>query len=445
MDATNSTFTLRGGRRADRGFAVGDVFIAGGRIVPTAPRDAQEIDARGCLVLPGLVLGHTHLYSALSCGMPAPPERPQDFPDILRLVWWRLDRALDLELCETSAAVGAWLAVRCGVTTLVDHHASPAAIGGSLEAVTRGVERAGLRGVLCYELTDRNGPEGAAAGLAETDHFLTALRDGRHPLIRGLVGGHAPFTLGADTLRAAADLCDKHDVGFHVHVSEDTTDDRRARADLGRSPLTRLEEAGLMRRGTIIGHGVHLSAFERSVLAERGVFVAHNPRSNQNNHVGYARPLTQGPNVMLGTDGIGADLFAEGQAAFYAGRADDRNFDAAHVQTMLDTSRRYAAERFGEPLLGTLEPGAPADVVVLDDRSPTPVTAGNWPWQFIFTQSASAVRDVFVAGRPRLLHRVAAADVGESDLLAAARDAAPRLWARLAEIAPDPPTAPRRA
>jgi 5-methylthioadenosine/S-adenosylhomocysteine deaminase len=140
---------------------------------------------------------------------------------------------------------------------------------------------------------------------------------------------------------------------------------------------------------------------------------------------------------MLGTDGIGADLFAEGQAAFYAGRAHRRDFDAAFVQTMLDTARQYAAQQFGEPLLGTLEVGAPADVLVLDDRSPTPVTVGNWPWQFIFTQSASAVRDVFVAGRPRLLGRVAAADVDEAGLLAAAREAAPRLWARMNEISPE--------
>jgi cytosine/adenosine deaminase-related metal-dependent hydrolase len=437
MESPIHAFTLRGGRRADRGFAVADLHLADGRIVAVPPPGAQVVDARGCLVLPGLVLGHTHLYSALSCGMPAPPEAPRDFPDILRLVWWRLDRALDLDLCETSAAVGAWLAVRAGVTTLVDHHASPAAIGGSLEAVTRGVERAGLRGVLCYEITDRHGPEGAAAGLAETDRFLTALRGGRHPLVRGLVGGHAPFTLSDETLRAAAVLCEKHDVGFHVHVGEDPTDDRRARAEHRRSALVRLDDAGLLRRGTIVGHGVHLSAFERTRLAEREVFVAHNPRSNQNNHVGYAVPETQGPRVMLGTDGIGADLFAEGQAAFYAGRAHRRDFDAAFVQTMLDTARQYAAQQFGEPLLGTLEVGAPADVLVLDDRSPTPVTVGNWPWQFIFTQSASAVRDVFVAGRPRLLGRVAAADVDEAGLLAAAREAAPRLWARMNEISPE--------
>ena len=252
------------------------------------------------------------------------------------------------------------------------------------------------------------------------------------------MGGHAPFTLSDETLAAAGRLCERHRTGFHVHVSEDPTDDLQARTKYGRTPIARLDAHGLLRPDSLIGHGVHLRPWERARLAERGAFVAHNPRSNQNNHVGYADPATQGPNVVLGTDGIGADLFAEGQAAFHAGRAHDRGFDAAFVQTMLGNARRYAAARFDEPRLGTLAPGAPADVIVLDDRSPTPVNAGNWPWQFVFTQSASAVRDVFVAGRPRLLGRAPAPDLDEGTLLERAREAAVRLWARMAEIEPDP-------
>lgn len=434
-------FTIRGGLLADpagAAFTPGDLHLVDGRIAAAPAPGATVIDARGCLVAPGLVLGHTHLYSALSCGMPAPPEAPRDFPDILRLVWWRLDRALDLDLCEASAAAGAWLALRCGVTTLVDHHASPDAIDGSLGAVARGVTAAGLRGVLCYEITDRHGPAGAAAGLAETDRFLTALAARPDPLLRGMVGGHAPFTLSDDTLRGAAALCEKHGVGFHVHVSEDPTDDRHSRAKSGLAPLARLDAHGLLRGDSLVGHGVHLTPWERGLLARRGSFVAHNPRSNQNNHVGYADPATQGPNVVLGTDGIGADLFAEGQAAFYAGRAHDRHFDAAFVQGLLQNARRFAATRFGEPALGTLAVGAPGDVIVLDDRSPTPVTAGNWPWQFVFTQSVAAVRDVFVAGRPRLLGRAPAPDFDEAALLARSRAGAERLWARMAEVAPAP-------
>lgn len=441
------SYILRGGRSQAADFAVADVCLSGGRVVAMAPADAEVVDCRGCLVLPGLVLGHTHLYSALACGMPAWPEAPLDFPDILRLVWWRLDRALDLELCELSAAVGAWLAVRAGVTTLIDHHASPAAIEGSLSAIARGVAAAGARGVLCYELTDRHGRAGALAGLAESDRFLAELSafpsaGGR--TLAGMVGGHAPFTLSDETLRGAAELCSRHGVGFHVHVSEDETDDAAARRTHGKGPLARLDAFGLLGPDTLIGHGVHLRPYERALLAERGCFAAHNPRSNQNNHVGYGDPLTLGPNVVLGTDGIGADLFAEGQAAFYAGRAAHRDFDAGFVQSMLNNGRRLAGRALGEPLLGSLAPGAPADVMVLDDRAPTPVTSGSWPWHWIFTQSASAVRDVFVGGAPRLRDRRPAPELGldEAALLARAREAALRLFERLAAIPPDARPAP---
>lgn len=429
-----SSYTIRGARLAAGEFPRRDLHVAGGRVVAEPPAGADVVDAEGGLILPGLVLGHTHLYSALACGMPGPAAPPVDFPDILAKVWWRLDRALDRDLVAISARVGAWLAIRAGVTTLIDHHASPACIEGSLDAVADGVEAAGARGILCYEVTDRHGPDGRDAGLAETARFLETLRGGARPRVRGLVGGHALFTLDPAALRGAADLCERFDVGFHVHVSEDPTDDRHCREKYGATPVARLDDAGLLRPDTIIAHGVHLSEWERARLIDAGCRLAHNPRSNQNNHVGYAWPARQGPRVMLGTDGIGADLFAEGQAAFFVGRAHDRHFDAARVQEWLDNARRYAAEVFDEPLLGTLEPGAPADLVVLDDRAPTPIEPGSWPWHFVFTQSAAAVRHVFVAGEPRLLDR-AAVGLDEAALFRDAREAARRLWSRLESLA----------
>jgi len=430
---TMSAFILTGGQLATAGFALRDVGFVDGRVVEKPPANAEVIDATGCLVLPGLVLGHTHLYSALACGMPGPAAAPVDFPDLLRKVWWRLDRALDSELVALSAEVGAWLAIRCGVTTLVDHHASPGAIDGSLDAVAGALSSVGVRGVVCYEVTDRNGAGERDAGLAETDRFLGR---NRRPNVRGMVGGHALFTLDDAALRGAAALCEKHDVGFHVHVSEDPTDDRVCRGQHRVAPLARLSQFGLLREDTLLGHGVHLSRWERERLAESGCFIAHNPRSNQNNHVGYGVPAEMGLRVVLGTDGIGADLFAEGQAAFYAGRAHDRDFDAAQVTAWLDNARTFAAARFGEPLLGTLAPGAPADVVVLDNRAPTPIDAGSWPWHFVFTQSAAAVRDVFVAGQPRLRGR-RPVDLDEADLLARSREGARRLWSRIEAIPAD--------
>ncbi len=180
----------------------GDLRVEGERVVeqgPSLARAAGEetVDLDGALVLPGLVNAHTHLYSALARGMPAPAEPPRSFVEILERVWWRLDRALDEESVRLSALVGAIEAARSGTTLLVDHHASPSFIRGSLATLRRAVEEVGLRSVLCYETTDRNGLEGRDAGVAENRSFLA---EGRTPLTRAMVGAHASFTLSDESL-----------------------------------------------------------------------------------------------------------------------------------------------------------------------------------------------------------------------------------------------------
>src|SRR4051794_9659106 len=179
---------------------VGGLRIEAGKIVARGKVDAQSgdevIDCGGAVVLPGMVNGHTHLYSALAVGMPSPPRNPTNFLEILQLVWWRLDRALDAESIELSARIGAIEALKCGTTTLIDHHASPSHIAGSLDLIERGIATAGLRGVLCYEVTDRNGKSGREAGLEENRRWIAkyhgANRSGR---FAALSGAHASFTL----------------------------------------------------------------------------------------------------------------------------------------------------------------------------------------------------------------------------------------------------------
>src|SRR5207248_1813393 len=134
--------------------------------------DDEIIDCGGAVVLPGMVNGHTHLYSALAVGMPPPQQSPKNFLEILQLVWWRLDRALDAESIEASAQIGALSALHCGTTTLIDHHASPNCIGDSLDLIERGLASVGLCGVLCYEVTDRNGKFGREAGLEENRRYI---------------------------------------------------------------------------------------------------------------------------------------------------------------------------------------------------------------------------------------------------------------------------------
>ncbi len=247
---------------------------------------------------PGLVCAHNHFYSALARGMPAPPRTPTSFPEILELVWWRLDLALDLDLIEWSAKLAALTALEAGCTAIIDHHESPNAIDGSLSVIADACAEVGVRVNCAYGITDRHGPEGAAAGLAENDRFLSAGG-------KGMVGLHAAFTCEPDTIAAAADLARKHGVGVHVHVAEGQVDDWQ-----------RLQ--GHTADDWLLIHGVHLPD-------DHGLSgtIVHNPRSNMNNAVGYANPRRFTNPVALGTDGIGTDMLDEFRVAFVKTREID--------------------------------------------------------------------------------------------------------------------------
>lgn len=256
---------------------------------------------------PGLVCAHHHLYSALARGMPPPPRTPDDFTSILELVWWRLDRALDLEMLHWSAMLGALEALESGCTAIVDHHESPNAIEGSLSVLADACSEVGVRVSCAYGLTDRHGDgvagamsDGARRGLEENDRYLC---DGG----LGMVGLHAAFTCSDETIAAAAQLAASHGVGVHVHVAEGPV-------DVDAPDRLRLHATD----DWLLIHGVHLA--DDHGLAGT---IVHNPRSNMNNAVGYARPARFTNPVALGTDGIGADMLDEFRLAYVRLREDD--------------------------------------------------------------------------------------------------------------------------
>lgn len=252
-------------------------------------------------VTSGLVCAHHHLYSALARGMPSPPSTPRSFPEILDQIWWRLDVALDEEMIRWSARLGAIEALEAGTTAIIDHHASPTAIDGSLDIIAEACAEVGVRAVCCYEVTDRHGQAGAKAGLAENERFI---RGGG----RGMVGAHACFTLSPETLEAVAGLASDLGVGVHIHAGEGPNDTDAA------------ERLGPYASDAwLLAHCVNIDP----PLAGT---VVHNPRSNLNNGVGYARPSrwqAAGNRVALGSDGIGAAMLEETALAFALHRADD--------------------------------------------------------------------------------------------------------------------------
>ena len=402
-----------------------DVFVDGGRIGGSG--DDERIDVSGCVVMPGNVCAHHHLYSALARGMPGPHRAPGNFPEILESIWWRLDRALEPETIELSARLGAVAAARAGTTSVIDHHASPEAIDSSLDALADGITAAGLRAVVCYEVTDRHG---AAAGRRGVEENVRFLRTNDRALIRGMVGAHASFTIGDETLEELVAAARDAGAPVHIHVAEDDCDENDSLDKYGLRTAHRLARAGALEEGDLIAHGVHLDASELGTVRSSGAWVAHNPRSNMNNGVGYAPVLKMGERVGLGTDGIDGDMFAEARACYL--RARERSLDVGpdFALERLVAGAAIVGSSFGEPQLGRLDSGAPADLVVLEYRRPTPLSGDNLAGHFLFGMGAWDVRDVMVGGQWVIRARRHQL-IDEEELSARCREAAPRLWERM--------------
>jgi cytosine/adenosine deaminase-related metal-dependent hydrolase len=391
----------------------GDLRQEAGRIVAVGAEVAVQpgdevVDCAGAVLMPGLVNGHTHLYSALAVGMPVPDPGPRNFHEILQNVWWRLDRAHTLPSVEISGTIGALVALRCGTTTLVDHHASPQAIAGSLAALEAGIARAGCRAVLCYETTCRNGSGEAHAGLEENRRYLEACHAAGGSQFAGLVGAHASFTLDDQALDGCVQLARQFSVGVHIHAAEDPVDQQRTYERTGLGLIDRFEQHGLLELpGTLIAHGTHftdqdLDRIEKGAHIEKGVrhlccTMAHNPASNMNNGVGYGRPARYARPPMLGTDGIGANLFAEARTALFKSHDANAPLDFSSPLKMLGESARFASRCLGVPL-GLLEVGAAADLVLTIYQPATPLTAANLTGHLIYALGPEHVRDVMIAG-----------------------------------------------
>jgi putative selenium metabolism protein SsnA len=406
-----------------------DLAVEGDRVGDSSG-EATRIDVSGCLVMPGNVCAHHHLYSALARGMPGPMEPPRNFVQILERVWWRLDRALDLETIELSARLGAVEAARAGTTSIVDHHASPEAIDSSLDALASGIEAAGVRAVVSYEVTDRHGAAGGRAGVEENARFL---RHNRRALVRGMMGAHASFTIGNETLDELVAVARDAGARIHIHVAEDAADEDDSMDRYGVRTAHRLARAGALEAGDLIAHGVHLDDGERELVRASGAWVAHNPRSNMNNGVGYAPVGALGRRVALGTDGIDGDMFAEARVCYLKAREASWQTGPSFAFERLYTGLLLVGASFEEAALGRLSAGAPADLIVLDYRGPTPVEAGNVAGHLVFGMGPGAVRDVMVAGRWIVRDRRHQL-IDEAELAAQCRAAAQKLWSRMEQF-----------
>lgn len=421
------------------------VLVRDGLVAEIAPQPALEerypheerLDAHGQVLMPGAICAHTHFYGAFSRGMAIPGAAPKDFPEILGKLWWPLDRSLTEEDVRVSAEICLVDAIRHGTTTLVDHHASPNAIDGSLDILAEAVDRAGLRAVLCYEVSDRDGEAKARQGINENLRFLRRVQ--REPVAHGRVaasfGLHASLTLSDNTL----DVCREalpSGAGFHIHAAESEADQLDSQQKSGLRVIERLHRHGILGPATITAHCVHVESDEIERLAATGTWVTHQPRSNMNNAVGVApveAMLQAGVRVCLGNDGFSNTMWDEWKTAYLVHKLwhyDPRRMNGMDVQQMAAYHNAALMDVFfpGQQV-GRLTPGAAADLILVDYQPPTPLTAGNLPWHILFGFNESMVTTTIVSGKV-LMHDRRLLTLDAQEIHARARRLAAQAWQR---------------
>lgn len=425
---------------SNRVLADGGVYVRGNEIVDVGESgtllnrhpEAERWNAQGMLLMPGMICAHTHFYGAFARGMYIPGEPAKDFPEILQKLWWPLDRSLDLGGVQSSAEVCLVDAIRNGTTTLIDHHASQNAIDGSLDAIAAAVEASGLRSALCYEVTDRDGPGAARAGIRENVRFAGAVRGS--PLaerVSATFGLHASMTLSDETLEA----CRAESSRFHVHVAEHPADAWDSLSRSGKRTVERLHGFGITGDQSIFAHCVHIDSWEMELLRETETFVSHQPRSNMNNAVGAAdvpAMLRGAMPVVLGNDGFSNDMFAEMKVSDQLHKVtsgDPRTLGADKVLEMAVYNNSRLAGVFFEKPVGILAPGAFADFILLDYHPTTPLNGDNLPWHILFGVSGGHVHSTICHGRVLMRDRKLLT-LDEAEISACSRERAQATWER---------------
>ena len=404
-----------------------------GETAAAAPSE-EVVDAGGRLLMPALINCHTHLYSTLARGIGLKGPAPKNFPEILKKLWWRLDRALNPDDVYYSALVGLVDCAKNGVGTLVDHHSSPHACAGSLDQIERAFREVGLRGALCYETSDRDGPKVADAALRENVRFIERTQRQSDGMIAASFGLHASFTLSDKTLRRAVEADRSLQAGFHIHVAEDRSDLEHARRRYKKTVVRRLADLGVMTERTLAAHCIHVTAGDIASLARLGANVAHNPQSNSNNAVGIVRLLdlmAGGVLVGLGSDGYSPRMWEEFKTAFHLQkvRTGDPRVGYAEAYAAALLNNRLIAKKLWGMEIGRIETGARADLILVDYYPPTPIHDGNLFGHLLFGIANAPIDLLVVNGRTVLKER-RCVTVDERAVAERATKQAKALWER---------------
>lgn len=392
-------------------FENGAVAIDGDHIVEVGEEsklkskysDAEYVDAKGGVIMPGLINAHTHIYSGLARGLAIEGNNPTNFLEILEGMWWNIDRHLTMDGTRASAYATVLDCIRDGVTTIFDHHASFCEIPGSLFAIKDVCEELGMRACLCYEVSDRDGEEKSLESIKENGDFARWAAKQDSDMIAAMFGGHALFTISDKTFERMVKENDGL-TGFHIHVAEGMNDVYDSLRNYGCRPVNRLLNHGILGDKTMLGHCIHINPAEMDIIKETGTMVVNNPESNMGNAVGCSpvlQMMAKGITVGMGTDAYTHDMLESLKVFLIIQRHNACHPNVAWMEdvTMLfENNRKIAAKYFKKPL-GVLKEGAAADVIVMDYKPFTPFSDENIDGHMIFGMMGKNCRTTIINGK----------------------------------------------
>ena len=396
--------------------------------------DAEFVDARGGVIMPGLINAHTHIYSALARGLSIDGFSPTNFYEVLNGQWWYIDRSLDLAATKASAQALIIDCIKQGVTTIFDHHASFCEIPGSLMEIASVAKDYGMRACLCYEVSDRDGEEKSLQSVQENKDFIDYCEKNPSDMLKAMFGGHALFTISDKTFDRMVEANNGR-VGFHIHVSEGMNDVYDSLQNYGRRPVQRLHDHGILGPKTILGHCIHVNTAEMDLIKATDTMCVNNPESNMGNAVGISPVLQlyqKGILLGMGTDAYTNDMLESLKVALCSQRHNAclPNVGWAEVTDMLFRNNPKIANRCFDTPLGVLKPGAAADVIVMDYKPFTPFSDANIDGHMLFGMTGRQCETTMINGRILMRDRVLTG-IDEEAVNAHILEASKRLWGRL--------------
>lgn len=393
--------------------------------------DAEFIDARGGVIMPGMINAHNHIYSAMSRGISINGYNPHGFLDILDGMWWNIDRHLTLEQTRMSAAATFIDCIKNGCTTMFDHHASFCEIENSLFVIAEEARRYGIRSNLCYEISDRDGEEKCRQAIDENVSFINACKKDESDMIAGMMGMHASFTISDKTMYRCAEV-KPEGVGYHIHVAEGIDDLHDSLKKYSKRIVDRLMDMDILGDKTILGHCIYVNPHEMDLIKDTDTMVVHNPESNMGNAVGCPPTMAiihKGILTGLGTDGYTNDMFESMKVAnvLHKHNLCDPTTAWSEVPKMLFENNAGMANRYFKTPLGILKAGYAADVIAFDYKPLTPLSGENCNGHILFGFSGRGVVTTIANGRVLMKDRELIG-IDEEKIMAQCREEASKLW-----------------